>query len=305
MTSPAETGPAAPRSYRRARRRLSDRSRGYREWAAGRPVATDDPAMALGGTAPAPRDRNAGGRCGRLRQDGRARPRAGGVLLRPADRDAGDHRHPRHRPRPGPRRHPVQGVRLRGGRARGRPAALQGHDLQVRLHRPAPRRRQGGAAQAGGRRRQAGAAAILRAVRAAPRRALRHRPRPGHLGPGDGRHRPRDRLRVGDRPAVRGHRRLDPADGQRGVRRDRRRPRRGVRHRRCGRAPGRRAGARRGRRAPGRAAGGQRGDGDRRRTSTRAGPRSWPTGSTSPSRTPTPCTRSTATCSAPTPSAGC
>jgi glutamate dehydrogenase/leucine dehydrogenase len=35
------------------------------------------------------------------------------------------------------------------------------------------------------------------------------------------------------------------------------------------------------------------------------GPRSWPTGSTSPSRTRTPCTSSTATCSAPTPSVAC
>src|SRR4029453_18684455 len=118
------------------------------------------------------------------------------------------HRHPRHRPRPGPWRHPVQGVRHRGGGPRGRPAALQGHDLQVRLHRHGPRRRQGGAAQAGRHRRQAGAAAVLRALRAAARGPLRDRPRPGNLAPGDGRPRPRARLRGGRRPPVGAGRRV-------------------------------------------------------------------------------------------------
>ena len=113
----------------------------------------------------------------------RARPRtrAGRLRQRRGHRPPGDHRDPLHRPRPGPRRHPLLPLRVHGRRARGRPQPLARDVLQGRARRPRPRRRQGGHHRRPGHAQDRGAAARLRPLRAVAQRPLLHRLRRGHL----------------------------------------------------------------------------------------------------------------------------
>ena len=197
---------------------------------------------------------------------------------------------------------PGTGLRLRGGRARGRPAALQGDDLQVRLHRhargggKAVLLKQDGTADKRVLLRSFGRFVQLLAGRLAPVPTWAPRPRRWSTSP--------------TRPTMWA---IDQRFGgtgdsapltARGCS-----PGSAPPSTRCSGPPtwpaaGRRAGARRGRRAAGRAAGGQRGGGDRLR------PRPGP-GQELADRLdiavedPEALYDSTATCSAPTPSAGC
>ena len=128
-------------------------------------------------------------------------PRAGRLLPRPGHRAAGHHRHLLHRSRPGPRRHPVLPVRVRGGRPRRRAAACPG-GWPTRTPSPASTtaaaRRSSSAT-----RRTDKSEALLRAygrfVRE-PRRPLRHGLRRRHLRRRHGRRRQGDPVRHRPQP---------------------------------------------------------------------------------------------------------
>ena len=143
------------------------------------------------------------------------RPRAGRLLPRRADRPQGDHRDLLHRPRPGPRRHPLLPLRLRAGRPRRRAQPLPRDGLQGRARRPRPRRRQGRHHRRPGHAQDRGAAARLRPLRAVARRPLLHRLRRRHVQRGHGPHRPRVLLRHRPHRRARRRRRLLGAHGVR------------------------------------------------------------------------------------------
>ena len=185
------------------------------------------------------------------------------VCSRRAQRPAGDHRDPLHRPRPRARRHPVPRLPQRRGRAARRAQPRPRDVLQGGHGRARPRRRQGGDHRRPAHPEDPGAAARLRTLRAVPRRALLHRLRRRHLLRGHGRHRPGVPLRHRAHGRPRRRRRLLGAHGVRRVPGHAGRSRGDLGGAHAGRPHRRRRRRRQGRPPPGRAP--ARGRGRRRR----------------------------------------